>query len=220
MKRRYERHLPHELPEGMPLFLTWNLKGAFPSEVAARLRAERRRLANQPPRRGETPRDRKIRESKIVFLRADRFLDSAVAGPLALKEPAAAEIVERSILFGAPERYKLFAWCVMANHAHVLFTPIWELRKITQGIKGYSAHEINALDGLHGRTVWQDESFDHWARDEEELVRIIHYIENNPVTAGLCRRAEDWRWSSARHRGAWPAGTPYVGQAFQPEMDR
>ena len=204
----------------MPLFLTWNLKGAFPNEVAARLRAERRRLAHQPPRRGEKPRDRKIRESKIVFLLADRFLDAAQEGPLALKDPAAAGIVERSILFGVGERYSLYAWCVLANHVHVLLTPIWKLERITKGIKGYSSHQINALEDRHGRIFWQDESFDHWARDEAELMRIIHYIENNPVAAGLCDRAEDWRWSSARHRAAWPAGTPYVGQAFQPDMNR
>ena len=40
-----------------------------------------------------------------------------------LKDPAAAKIVEDAILFGADERYDLFAWCVMSNHVHVLLTP-------------------------------------------------------------------------------------------------
>ena len=156
----------------------------------------------------------------MAFLLADRYLDSAANGPLDLQEPAAAKIVEDSILFGATERYALFAWCVMANHVHVLLTPHWELSRITQGIKGYTAHQINALGGRRGRNLWQDESFDHWARDEEELMRIIHYIEHNPVAAGLCRRPEEWRWSSARFRGGWPAGTIYVGQAFEPDGNR
>lgn len=212
--------MPHQIPEGVPLFLTWNLKGAFPKDVADRLRAERERLSRQPPCRGETPRERRIRESKIVFFLADRYLDSATQGPLDLKEPIAAKIVQDSILFGATERYALYAWCVMANHVHVLFTPHWELRKITQGIKGYTAHEINALSGQRGRHLWQDESFDHWARDEEELMRIVYYIENNPVAAGLCRRPEEWPWSSARFRGVCRAGTIYVGQAFEPDKKR
>lgn len=219
MKHSYERHLPHQVPAGFPLFLTWNLKGAFPKDVVVRLSAERNRLARQPPRAGETPRERKTREGKIAFLLADRYLDSAEGGPLELREPAAAGIVENSILFGASERYALHAWCVMANHVHVLFTPIWELKKITQGIKGLTAHEINKLHGRHGRTFWQDESFDHWARDEEEMLRIIGYIERNPVTAGLCAQPKDWRWSSARFRATWLLGMPYVGQAFQPDVN-
>ncbi|OAI41588.1 hypothetical protein AYO40_02955 [Planctomycetaceae bacterium SCGC AG-212-D15] len=69
-----------------------------------------------------------------------------------------------------------------------------------QGIKGFTSHEINGLDQARGRVFWQDESYDHWVRDEEEMHRIIVYIENNPVAAGLCARPEDWPWSSARFR--------------------
>ncbi len=53
-------------------------------------------------------------------------------------------------------------------------------------------------------------------------MRIIHYIENNPVKAQLCPRAEDWPWSS---RGSARIGagrslrltSERVGQAFQPD---
>jgi len=217
MKRDYHRHLPHQVPEGFPIFLTWNLKGALPAEAIARLNAERERLARQPERRGESRRDRQIRDGKLVFAMADRYLDGACSGPLDLKIPAAAKIVEDSVLYGTSERYDLYAWCVMANHVHVLFTPRWELKKVTQGIKGFTAHEINTLNQQRGRVFWQDESYDHWARDEQEMLRIIHYIEQNPVAAGLCARAEDWPWSSAKLRDHWPVGTPYVGQAFQPD---
>ena len=44
-------------------------------------------------------------------------------GVSTLKDPGAAKIVEDAILFGAGERYDLFAWCVMSNHVHVLLTP-------------------------------------------------------------------------------------------------
>jgi len=138
----------------------------------------------------------------------DRFLDNSTDGPMHLKEPAAAKIVEDSVLFGVPERYDLYAWCIMSNHVHVVLTPNWELAKVTQGIKGYTAHEINGLQNARGRDFWHDESYDHWARDEEELQRIIDYIENNPVAAGLCSKPEDWPWSSARFRNGWPRGAP------------
>ena len=32
---------------------------------------------------------------------------------------------------------------------------------------------------------WQTETFDHYSRDEAEKMRIVHYIDNNPVKAGL-----------------------------------
>ena len=41
------------------------------------------------------------------------------------------------------------------------------------------------------------------------MMRIIHYIEDNPVRAKLCPRAEDWPWSSARFRGDWRPGEAF-----------
>lgn len=204
----YRRHLPHQVPRGFPIFLTWNLKGALPAEALDRLRQERKRLENQPRRPNEAKWERRVREAKILFALADRALDGATDGPHFLRDPDASKCVEDSILFGVPERYALYAWCVMSNHVHALFTPICDLKDVAQGIKGFTAHEINGMQNARGRTFWQDESYDHWARDEEELIRIILYIENNPVVAGLCEKPEDWRWSSPRHRSNWPRGVP------------
>ena len=215
-KRSYQRHLPHEIPDGYPIFLNWNLKGAMPQEIIEKLLQERDRLQKQAARTGESAAARKLREDKLIFAMADRFLDHANDGPLHLKDPTAAKIVEDSILFGDGDRYHLYAWCVMANHVHVLLTPIWDLKELTQGIKGYTAYEINRLQKARGRIFWQDESYDHWVRDEAELLRIIEYIENNPVSANLCQRPEDWPWSSARFRKEWPAGQPHARRSGFP----
>jgi REP element-mobilizing transposase RayT len=221
INRSYTRHLPHQVPEGSPIFVTWNLKGAMPKAAIEELLRERRRLENQAHRPGETASGRRLCESKWLYAAADRFHDRAVEGPMHLKDPRAAKIVEESLLFGAGDRYDLFAWCVMSNHVHVLLTPHRELVKVTQAIKGYTAYRINGLQDARGRALWQDESYDHWARDEAEMFRIIHYIENNPVAAGLCPRPEEWPWSSARFRTDWVAGEPYhrVGRAFRPDAE-
>ena len=47
---------------------------------------------------------------------------------------------------------------------------------------------------------WQHESYDHWVRDEDELERVVAYINANPVAAGLVARAEVWFWGSAHER--------------------
>ena len=210
----YRRHLPHQIPPGIPIFVTWNLKGALPQEVIESMRRERERLELEPARSGEAKDARKLRHEKMIFAMTDRYCDQATSGPLHLNDPAAAKIVEDSILFGVPERYELYAYVVMPNHVHVLLKPIFDYDKITQGIKGYTAHEINTLQKQRGRVFWQDECYDHWPRDEDEFFRIIAYIENNPVAAGLCASPADWLWSSARHRTEW--NWP-VGQAFQPD---
>lgn len=226
MKREYRRHLPHQIPVDVPIFLTWNLKNAMPRDAIERLERERQELGRERPRPGESIRHRALRHRKLMFNKADEVLDRASAGPLHLREPACARIVQDSILFGATKRYELMAWCVMANHVHVLLTPIWELARVTQGIKGFTAWSINQLRVRQAfqpdmfssrqpgkpdlRTFWQDESYDHWVRDEEELLRFIHYIETNPVKAGLCSCPHDWPWSSARLRTSWPVGQPFL----------
>jgi putative DNA methylase len=102
----------------------------------------------------------------------------------------------------------------MPNHVHVCLTPRIDLSKVTQGLKGFTSREINKLQNEVGRIFWQDESYDHWARDDEELVRIIAYIENNPVRAGLCAEPSEWMWSSARLRANWPVGQPFQADAL------
>ena len=147
----YERHLPHQIPEGFPIFITCNLKGAIPEEVRERFLRERERLEREPFRPAESQNARRIRHSKIIFAMTDGFLDGQKTGPLYLREPDAAKLVEDAILFGVPERYKLFAHCVMPNHIHLLLTPVWKYRKLMQGLKGYTAYEVNQLQKQRGR---------------------------------------------------------------------
>ena len=42
--------------------------------------------------------------------------------------------------------------------------------------------------------------FDRYIRNADHFVKTIQYIENNPVKARLCKRPEDWPFSSARRR--------------------
>lgn len=85
----------------------------------------------------------------------------------------------------------------MVNRVHMLIYPRASLARITQAIKSFSARQANAILGRSSEPFWQDESYDHWVRSPEELRKIVQYIQDNPVMAGLVKRAEDWRWSSA-----------------------
>ena len=45
--------------------------------------------------------------------------------------------------------------------------------------------------------VWMDEYYDYVIRNEEDLIRHLQYIHNNPVKRGLVETTEQYLWSSA-----------------------
>ena len=170
----YQRNLPHWHPAGASIFLTWRLHGT---------------LARQQP-------DLAHRDPASAFLTYDRALDN---GPKWLRDPDIARCVVDALRFGQLHLalYKLAAFCLMPNHVHAVIQPRAPVSRITESIKRYTTLEANLILGRVGEQFWQDESDDHWIRNEAEWNRIIHYTELNPVAAGLVEAAEQWPWSSA-----------------------
>lgn len=190
----YRRNLPHWHPEGKSIFLTWRLYGSLPASLLKKNRTARNAAATS----SAEPQDSPGRE----FLEWDAALDSAKRGPLWLADPEFAGYAEYPILHGAElGRFQLHAYVIMPNHVHILLDPYVPLAKISGPLKGVAACDINARLGHTGKPLWQDESFDHWVRNSAELERIRHYIEWNPVRAGLAVQPPAWKWSSA--------GSPY-----------
>jgi putative DNA methylase len=115
--------------------------------------------------------------------------------------PEAASVVEQTLLHFDDERYRVHAWCVMPNHAHVNVEQIegWPLASVVHSWKSFSANAVNRVLGRTG-SVWMREYFDRFMRDNDHFNTTIAYVEGNPVSAGLVERPEDWRWSSARLR--------------------
>ena len=176
----YRRNLPHWHPEGASIFLTWSLHGAHI--------CQQRESTSDPGQ---------------AFLTYDSFLDKAVSGPKWLREPTIARCVIDALQFGEQQLalYKLAAFCLMPNHVHAVIEPCVSVSRITKSIKGFTARKANLLLGRTGERFWQDESYDHWIRNETEWNRIVRYIERNPVAAGLVETAEQWPWSSASRAG-------------------
>jgi REP element-mobilizing transposase RayT len=108
--------------------------------------------------------------------------------------------VQENLLHFDGERYRVLAWCLMPNHVHALIE-IWQtpLAELLHSWKSYTSKQANKILGRTGR-FWQDEYFDRYVRDEAHLRKVVHYVENNPVKAGLARQPAEWPWSSARWR--------------------
>jgi len=134
---------------------------------------------------------------KRQFKRWDDFLDTNLLNePHWLKQEPLAQLNIDAIHFYNGKRYQVLAFCIMANHIHLLINllpgaPV--LHKVLQDLKKYTAVQGNRLLGRTGR-FWETESYDHIVRDGE-FDRILAYILNNPVKAGLVQDWEDWRWS-------------------------
>ncbi|MGD0093423.1 MAG: transposase [Planctomycetota bacterium] len=142
------------------------------------------------------------------FRRAvERFLDQG-AGACHLRQPVIAELVDGALKFFQNKRYVLREWVVMPNHVHVLFWPMpnYLVGEIVKSWKQFTSLRAKRVVGTQGERFWQPESFDHWVRNDDERARIARYIRLNPVTARLCSKPQDWRWSSA-----WPGGIPMEG---------
>lgn len=142
----------------------------------------------------------------------DREADKAVFGPVWLQDCRVARLVAETFQHGAHARhfYTLDAWVIMPNHVHLVILPKTPLPVITRWLKGSTARKANLLLGRTGEAFWQDESFDHRVRDEEELQRLVRYVEQNRVTAGLVANPADWPWSNVGWQAKAPA--PQCGQ--------
>jgi REP element-mobilizing transposase RayT len=122
-----------------------------------------------------------------------------------------ASLVEEALWFYYAERYVLDAYVVMPDHVHLLMQPCngWSLAKILQGIKGFTAREINRVLGRKG-LFWQNEDFDHLIRSERDWLDKLDYIHMNPVKAGLVDRPHDYPFSSlvTIHSEGWLESLP------------
>jgi putative transposase len=80
--------------------------------------------------------------------------------------------------------YKLHAYVVMPDHLHLLVTPTESVEKSMQLIKGGFSFRAKKELEWNGE-IWQSGFTDHRIRDEEDWLKHLAYIQNNPVDAHL-----------------------------------
>ncbi len=182
-------YLPHFDGGEICQFITLHLGDALPREVVERWKLELSREKDE--------------KAKITFYkRIEDYLDKGY-GECCLQNEAIAGQMQASLLYFDTIRYKLIAWVIMPNHIHFLLKPI-ESRKLSDimhSIKSFTALKANRFLEKSGQ-FWQEDYFDRYIRNREHYEKTVIYIENNPVKAGLCKKASDWKFSSAhfRHR--------------------
>ena len=141
----------------------------------------------------------------IVVWQRECLFGGIVDGEMRLNQFG--KIVQRAWL-DLPKHYphvQLGTFCIMPNHVHLVLIPYeisdtadYSLTKIMHNIKRNSANHANKFLGRTG-AFWQHESYDHFARDDKELERIIKYVFYNPVKANLVKEQADWKWSYCKY---------------------
>ena len=202
----HRRNLPHIQPLGGTFFVTYNLAGSIPKEVLARWAAEYEEQKSAILRTSENKDDDLERLGKLDFAKRDKFFDSYTGGNHYLKSDSLAQIVADTLHYWDNKCLELYSYCIMSNHVHVVFRLFGEgeidkpryLQEVMHSIKLFSASQCNKLLGETG-AFWQHESYDRLVRNSTELKRIMIYIANNPVKAGLCSEMKDWKWSYIKH---------------------
>lgn len=177
--------LPHWEVVDRRYFVTVRLANSLPVSVAADLSQILK----------ETSEKDFLARSRRYFRELEHWLD-ANSGALYLQDERIAEILIDG--FAHYERlgyWKVSAATVMPNHIHAfLRCGTLSLSRVMQRFKQYTARESNRVLGRQGKRFWQREWFDHWSRSAQEDDRIISYIRNNPVRAGLVSQPDDWQW--------------------------
>jgi len=180
-------YLLHRDRLGLLQSITFRLADSLPQAKLKQLEEE---LSSWP----EEKRDGQRR------VRIEEWLDAGM-GCCALGHPDLAREVRNARLHFDGQRYRLPAWGLMPNHGHVLIEPLVLVVPMVQGWKSVKARWALLRNDSLGlgipdpHRLWMGEYWDRYIRDERHFLRVIVYIHENPVKAGLCRGAGDWAWS-------------------------
>lgn len=97
---------------------------------------------------------------------------------------------------------RLYAWCLMTNHVHLLVEPTQApetLSELMKRLAGRQAAYTNKQEGRSG-SLWEGRFKASPVQRDSYLLSCIRYIERNPVAANMVNLPEEYRWSSYRER--------------------
>jgi putative transposase len=165
------------------------------------------------------PRHARVTPGGYVY----HILNRTVAGLPLFRKEADFEAFER-IMVEAHERHplRILAWCLMRNHWHFVVWPredgevtaYFRWLAHTHAMRWHVAH--NTVGRGH---LYQGRFKSFPIEENEHFFTATRYVERNALSAGVVRRAEEWRWGSlwARRQGNeqlrsilsdWPLNRP------------
>ena len=93
-------------------------------------------------------------------------------------------------------QFKVFAYCLMGNHVHLLIKKGKE--SLEQIFKRIGVRFVKWYNLKYQRTghLFQDRFKSEAVEDERYLITVIGYIHQNPIKAGICKNLSEYPYSS------------------------
>lgn len=129
------------------------------------------------------------------------------AGRVALLEKDEDYEVFQNVLLAAWQRrpIRILGYCSMPNHWHFL---LWPRRdgELTEFLRWLTLTHTQRWHAQHGTAgsghLYQGRFKAFPVQNDDHFLTVLRYVEGNAVRAGLCPKAQDWRWGSLAHRRA------------------
>ncbi|MBR6523714.1 MAG: transposase [Clostridia bacterium] len=100
--------------------------------------------------------------------------------------------------------YTIYAYCLMGNHIHLLLKEGKEdLTLVFKRIAGSYVYWYNWKYHRCGH-LFQDRYKSEPVQDDGYFLTVIRYIHQNPVKAKICKKTEDYPYSSMREYLSFP----------------
>lgn len=97
---------------------------------------------------------------------------------------------------------KLYAWCLMTNHIHLIVEPSDDARTVSEMMKrlaGRQAAFVNKQEGRSG-SLWEGRFKASPIQRDSYLLACCRYVEMNPVHGNMVADPRQYLWSSYRER--------------------
>ncbi len=92
--------------------------------------------------------------------------------------------------------FTLYAYCLMGNHVHLVLREGNE--SLEQIVKRIGVRFVYWYNWKYKRSghLFQDRYGSEPVEDDAYLIAVVRYVHRNPVKAGICKRCEEYAYSS------------------------
>jgi len=99
-------------------------------------------------------------------------------------------------------KLKLYAYCLMPNHIHIIVDPVNEVSNISAFMKSLAIRQTRFFNSKYSRsgTLWESRYISSPVEAERYLLACCRYVEMNPVRSKRVNQPMEYLWSSYGER--------------------
>ncbi|MBF0484352.1 MAG: transposase [Candidatus Omnitrophica bacterium] len=142
------------------------------------------------------PREKRITRAGLIYHVINRGNNRQ---PVFLEDDDFRKYLGILYRFKKQYQFKLFAYCLMTNHVHLLIQ-VGEKKTISQIMQSITVAHTRHYHFKYQSSghVWQGRFNSPIVSDDEYLLNVMKYIEQNPLRARMVKNIGEYLWSSYR----------------------